>query len=186
MSTESVAPAPAEQPAEQPTPKKKAGIGKRILTYIVGLIVAGVVFYGFNYFTSDVAQAKVGDCASITGTSTSPEYKAVDCAAAEANYTIAKSGGTSESCGDTYDEYTQTQRRGPKTKLCLAPLYVEGKCYGENTGGVGAKAVECGGGAEALKVTKVVKDTAAPSCAEGEQALTYPEVKLHYCVGAPA
>ena len=31
--------APAEQPVEQPAPKK-AGIGKRILTYIVGLIVA--------------------------------------------------------------------------------------------------------------------------------------------------
>lgn len=181
MSTESAAPAPA--PAPQPEPKK-AGIGKRILTYIVGLIVVGGAIYAFNYFTSDVAQAKVGDCASITGTSTSPEYKAIDCSSAEANYSIAKTGGTDASCGDSYDEYTQTQRRGPKTKLCLAPLLVEGKCYGENTGGVGMKAVECGDSAT-FKVTKAAKDT-APQCGEGEQAMAYPEVKLHYCVGAPA
>ncbi|MFI6101813.1 hypothetical protein ACIA8G_40220 [Lentzea sp. NPDC051213] len=179
--TESAAPVPAEQ---QPAPKK-ASIGKRILTYVVGLIVAGVAIYGFNYFTSDVAQAKVGDCASITGTSASPEYKQVDCGAADANYTVAKAGGTSEVCGDNYDEYTQTQRRGPKTKLCLAPLYAEGKCYGDNIGGVGAKAVTCNDTA-AFKVTKVVKDAAAPQCPETEEVRTFPEAKLHYCVGAPA
>jgi hypothetical protein len=181
MTTESAAPAPAQEP----TPKKKAGIGKRILTYVVGLIVAGVAIYGFNYFTSDVAQAKAGDCASITGTSTSPEYKPVDCAAAEANYVVAKAGGTNEVCGSSYDEYTQSQRRGPKTKLCLAPIYVEGKCYGKDAGGSSVKAVECTGSA-AFKVTKVVKDAAAPQCPVGEEVRSYPEAKLQYCLGAPA
>ena len=126
-----------------------------------------------------------GTARAITGTSTSPEYKPVDCGAAEANYTVAKAGGTSESCGDSYDEYTQTQRRGPKTKLCLAPLFAEGKCYGDNTDGAGAKAVECTGSA-AFKVTKVVKDAAAPQCTEAEEVRSFPEAKLHYCVGAPA
>jgi hypothetical protein len=182
--TESASPAHAPEPTQEPAPKKSS-IGKRILTYVVGLIVVGGAFYAFNYFSSDVAQAKVGDCAAITGTSTKPEYKQVDCGVAEANYTVAKAGGTSDVCGDGYDEYTQTQRRGPKTKLCLAPLLAEGKCYGENTGGIGLKAVECSG-AGAMKVTKVVKEAAAPQCAEGEQALPYPEVKLNYCVGAPA
>lgn len=179
--TESATPAPAEQ---QPEPKK-AGIGKRILTYIVGLIVVGGAFYAFNYFTSDVAQAKVGDCASVTGTSASPEYKQVDCAAAEANYTVGKSGALNEACPGKYDEYTQSQRRGPKTKLCLAPLLAEGKCYDDNTAGIGAKVVECSGTA-AFKVTKVVKDAAAPQCAQGEDPQSFPEAKLHYCLGAPA
>lgn len=178
MSTESVAPAP------QPEPKKKS-IGKKILGYIVALIVGGVVIYGFNYFTSDVAQAKPGDCAAISGTSTSPEYKPVECTAAEANFTVAKAGGTSEVCPDNYAEYTQSQRRGPKTKLCLAPLYVEGKCYGEATGGATDKAVECTGTAK-FKVTKVVKDAAAPQCPEGEEVRSFPEAKLNYCVAPPA
>ncbi|MFS8099994.1 hypothetical protein LFM09_22975 [Lentzea alba] len=184
MSTEPVAPAPAQEQAPV-EPKKKSSIGKKILTYVVGLVVAGAAIYAFNYFTSDVAQAKVGDCASVTGTSTSPEYKPVDCAAAEANYVVGKAGGTNEACGENYDEYTQSQRRGPKTKLCLAPLYAEGKCFDEAVGGVGAKAVECSGSA-AFKVTKVVKDTAAPQCAAEEQAASFPEAKLHYCLGAPA
>ncbi|MDX3658334.1 hypothetical protein PV646_13585 [Streptomyces sp. ID05-26A] len=182
--TESASPASAPEPTQEPAPKKSS-IGKRILTYVVGLIVVGGAFYAFNYFSSDVAQAKVGDCAAVSGTSTAPEYKAVDCGAADANYTIGKTGGTSEVCGNGYDEYTQTQRRGPKTKLCLAPLLAEGKCYAENVGGVGAKAVECNESA-AFKVTKVVKDSAAPQCPEGEEAQSFPEAKLHYCVGAPA
>ncbi|MDX8051207.1 hypothetical protein SK571_17610 [Lentzea sp. BCCO 10_0798] len=182
--TESASPASAPEPTQEPAPKKSS-IGKRILTYIVGLIVVGGAFYAFNYFSSDVAQAKVGDCAVVSGTSTSPEYKPVDCGAADANYTVGKAGGTSEVCGKGYDEYTQSQRRGPKTKLCLAPLLSEGKCYAENTGGVGAKAVECTESA-AFKVTKVVKDTAAPQCVEGEEPQSFPEAKLHYCLGAPA
>ncbi|MFD5829189.1 hypothetical protein [Lentzea sp. NPDC060358] len=185
--TESASPAPSQQPApaEQQPEQKKPSILKRILTYVVGLIVVAGAVYAFNYFTSDVAQAKVGDCASITGTSTSPEYKQVDCGAAEANYSVAKAGGTGEVCGENYDEYTQTQRRGPKTKLCLAPIFAEGKCYSENTGGVGLKVAECTSSA-VFKVTKAGKDGAAPQCAEGELALAYPEVKLNYCTGAPA
>lgn len=180
MSTESAAPAPAPQPAQ-----KKGGIGKKILGYIVALIVGGIAIYGFNYFTSDVAQAKAGDCAAVSGTSTSPEYKPVECTAAEANFTVAKAGGTSEVCADGYAEYTQTQRRGPKTKLCLAPLYVEGKCYGADAGGATDKAVECTSTAK-FKVTKVVKDAAAPQCAEAEEVRSFPEAKLNYCVATPA
>jgi hypothetical protein len=188
--TESASPAPAEQPAQQqqqqPAPSKAAGIGKRILTYIVGLIVVGAAFYAFNYFTSDAAQAKVGDCASVTGTTNKPEFKVVDCGSAEAGYTVGKSLGLNESCGnESYSELTESARRGPKTKLCIAPVYAEGKCYSASSTSMDVKAVDCAG-SDVLKVSKVVKDAAAPQCAEGETALTYPELKLNYCVGAPA
>lgn len=182
MTTESAAPAPAQEP----TPKKKAGIGKRILTYVVGLIVAGAAIYGFNYLTSDVAQAKVGDCASVTGSTSSPEYKVVDCTSTEAGYMIGKSLSLNESCGnDSYSELTESGRRGPKTKLCIAQLFAEGKCYSTSAATMDVKAVDCSGSG-VIKVTKVVKEAAAPQCAEGEQALTYPELKLHYCAGLPA
>ena len=46
--TESASPAPAPEPTQEPAPKKSS-IGKRILTYIVGLIVVGGAFYAFNY-----------------------------------------------------------------------------------------------------------------------------------------
>lgn len=183
MSTEPVASAPAQEQAPAP---KKSGIGKRILTYIVGLIVVGAGVYAFNYFTSDVARAKAGDCASVTGTTSSPQYKVVDCTSAEASYTIGKSLALNEACGnDSYSELTESARRGPKTKLCLAPLYAEGKCYSDSATSMDVKAVECAG-ADVFKVSKVVKEAAAPQCAEGEQALTYPELKLNYCLGLPA
>ena len=181
MSTESAAPAPAPQPEA-----KKPGILKKILGYVVGLVVAVGVIYAFNYFTSDEAQAKVGDCAHITGTSNNPTYKAVDCTAAEANYVVGQSfGSLSEKCKDAYVEYTHSQRRGPKTKLCLAPVLAEGTCYADDGANVNPKVVGCTETAE-FKVTKVVKDTAAPDCAKGEKAFAFPEAKLNYCLGAPA
>lgn len=180
MSTESAAPAPAPQPAQ-----KKGGIGKKILGYIVALIVGGIAIYGFNYFTSDAAQAKAGDCASVTGTETSPVYKAVACSSAEANHVVGKAGSLSEVCGGDYLEYTQTQRRGPSSKVCLAPLLEEGKCYSASGADVAAKVAECAG-SNVIKVTKAVKTAAPLECAQGEKAYAYPEAKLNYCFGAPA
>ncbi|MEU3648927.1 hypothetical protein AB0E59_36520 [Lentzea sp. NPDC034063] len=183
--TESASPASAPEPTQEPAPKKSS-VGKRILTYIVGLIVVGGALYAFNYFTSDAAQSKVGDCASVTGTTSAPEYKVVDCGSAEATYTIGKTLGLNESCANEgYSEYSEGSRRGPKTKLCIAPLYAEGKCYDANATSMDVKAIDCSG-AGAIKVTKVVKDAAAPQCAEGEVAFAFPEVKLNYCVGTPA
>ncbi|ANZ36627.1 hypothetical protein BBK82_11675 [Lentzea guizhouensis] len=181
MSTESVAPAPAPQPEA-----KKPSVLKKILGYVVGLIVAAGAIYAFNYFSSDEAQAKVGDCANITGTSNNPTYKAVDCTSAEANYVVGQAfGSLSEPCKGDYVEYTHSQRRGPKTKLCLAPVLAEGTCYGEDGDNVNPKVVGCTETAT-FKVTKAVKDAAVPECAEGEKAFAFPEAKLNYCLGAPA
>ncbi|MET9232308.1 hypothetical protein [Lentzea sp. NPDC003310] len=183
--TESASPASAPEPTKESAPKK-ASIGKRILTYIVGLIVVGGAFYAFNYFTSDVAQAKVGDCAVVSGPTTAPEYKVVDCGSADATYTIGKTLAANESCANnSYAEISQKVKRGPSTRLCIAPLFAEGKCYDEAATTMDVKAVDCSV-STAMKVTKVVKEAAAPQCAEGESAYTYPEVKLNYCVGAPA
>ncbi|MFD1146371.1 LppU/SCO3897 family protein [Saccharothrix hoggarensis] len=180
------APPPSVQQGQAlpPEPKKKKGVLARILTAIIGIVVAGVVVYGINYFTSDAAQSKAGDCASLTGTATKPEFKTVDCGAAEANYTIGKVlGSTTESCNGAYDEYTETARRGPDSKLCLVPNLVEGSCYElENTSKMGYPAVDCGtsGAYKLVKQLKGTEDEAA--CTDGAP-LTYPEPKLTLCFG---
>lgn len=175
----------APQPGQVPPAPKKKGVVARILTAIIGLVVAGVVVYGINYFTSDAAQSKAGDCASLTGTSTKPDFKTVDCGTAEANYTIGKVLGLNESCGGYYDEYTETARRGPDTKVCLVPNMTEGSCYDvENSTSMGYPAVDCGK-AGVFKLVKLVKGSADESACADSVPLTYEEPKTTFCF-APA
>ncbi|MCC8247885.1 LppU/SCO3897 family protein [Saccharothrix luteola] len=173
--------APQGQPIP-PAPKKK-GIVARILTAIIGIAVAGVVVYGINYFTSDAAQSKAGDCASVTGTNTKPEFKTVDCGSAEANYTIGQvlDSTTAKCASEYYDEYTETARRGPDSKLCLVPNLVEGSCYDlDSTTQMGYPAVDCGK-AGTVKLVKLIKGSADESaCGEGAP-LTFPEPKTTLC-----
>lgn len=168
--------------AEQipPAPKKKS-VFVRILAAIAGLVVAGVVIYGFNYLTSDAAQSKAGDCASLTGTTTKPEFKTVDCGSAEANYTVGRVlGSPGESCGGAYDEYSETARRGPDSKLCLVPNMVEGKCYQLEGNEMGYKSVDCTESG-AFKLVEQVKDAGDDSACTDALPLSYPESKLTLC-----
>jgi hypothetical protein len=171
----------APQPGQIPPEPKKRGIVSRILTAVIGLVVAGVVVYGINYFTSDAAQSKAGDCASLTGTTTSPDFKTVDCGSAEANYTIGKVlGSLSESCGENYDEYTESARRGPDSKLCLVPNLVEGSCYEDSGTQMGYPAVDCSKSG-ALKLVKLVKGSVDESACGDAVPLTYAEPKTTFC-----
>ncbi|MEV0680932.1 hypothetical protein AB0I60_30895 [Actinosynnema sp. NPDC050436] len=182
-------PAPPQQHPQQqePAAPKKKSLVVRILTYVAGLVVAGLVIYGFNYFTSDAAQTKAGDCASLSGTRTKPEFKTVGCDAAEANYTVGKVlGSLSESCGGQYyDEYTETARRGPDSKLCLVPNLAEGKCYElDNSTNVGYPVVDCGKSGVA-KLTNVVKGSDDESACGDGAPIAFSEPKITYCF-APA
>jgi hypothetical protein len=169
-------PAPEQQPAP-----KKPGLLKRILGVVVGLIVAAGAVYAFNYFSSDAAQTKAGDCASITGTAAKPEFSTVGCDAPEANYVVGKVlGSNTESCGENYDEYTETASRGPDSKLCLMPKLVSGKCHDISGGSMGYPVVECSASG-AVQVTTV---NAEAECAEGE-VLAYTEPKTIYCLAPP-
>jgi len=181
---------PGGQPLPPPPPyqPKKKGVFARIGIYIVGLVVVGVGIFAFNYFTSDAAQAKAGDCANVTGTTSEPNFKTVDCGSPEANYVIGKTLKTSESCPgkESYDEYIETQRRGPSTKLCLMPKLEQGACYPDTkTNAMGYPKGTCKSGE--IKVTKVVtgkaEETACPS-SETSGALTFPEPATTYCIEA--
>ncbi|MEU4739704.1 hypothetical protein AB0G02_04455 [Actinosynnema sp. NPDC023658] len=172
----------APQPGQVPPEPKKKGVVARILTAVIGIVVAGVVVYGINYFTSDAAQSKAGDCASLTGTTTKPDFKTVDCGTPEANYTVAKVlGSTGESCGGYYDEYTETASRGPDSKICLIPNMTEGSCYElESTTQMGYPSVDCGKSG-AYKLVKQVKGTEDESLCTDGAPLTFPEPKLTLC-----
>ncbi|MBB5956554.1 hypothetical protein FHS29_003140 [Saccharothrix tamanrassetensis] len=188
MSTDAPAPnpnfPPAPQQHQEPEAPKKKSLVVRILTAVAGLLVAGLVIYGFNYFTSDAAQSKAGECASLTGTSTKPDFKTVDCGSAEANYTIAKVlDSTSGKCdGQYYDQYTETARRGPDSKLCLIPTFKEGSCYEltSSTTTMGYPPVDCGK-AEVLKLVKHVKGSDDESACGDGMALAFPEPKQAFC-----
>jgi hypothetical protein len=175
----------APQPQQIPPAPKKKGIVARILTAIIGLAVAGGVYYGINYLTSDAAQSKAGDCASVTGPRTSPEFKTVDCGSSEANYTIGKALELNQSCGsDSYEEYTETASRGPDTKLCLVPILVEGTCYDMETATqADYKAVDCGAPG-AVKVVKLVKGSDDESVCADSTPFTVPEPKTTFCLAA--
>jgi hypothetical protein len=179
-------PGQGQWPSPMPAPKpKKKGI-PRWLVSLIALVVVGGGFYAFNYFTSDVAQAKAGDCAHVTGTTTKPDYKAVPCDSADANYRVGKTmSSTTASCGGQfYDEFTQTARRGPDTKLCLIPNWIEGNCYQikEHSLDMGYPKVECSA-ADAVKIEKVVNKVDEAACAKQAVPAVFPEPPTTICLG---
>ncbi|MBP2326143.1 putative low-complexity protein [Kibdelosporangium banguiense] len=178
---------PAPPQASEPQPAKKKGLPKWLVGIIAVIVVGGGV-YAFNYFSSDVAQAKAGDCAKVTGTQSKPEYASVACNSADANVIVGKAlSSTTESCGsETYLEFTQTARRGPDTKLCLVPKFEEGQCYKMDAGdSVAITKQACG--ADNIKITKVITGKADEAqCGEGTKGLPIPEPATTYCLAPGA
>jgi hypothetical protein len=182
MSTELPAPPQAAQP---PAPQKKSGgTVRKILVSIVGLVVVAGAVYAFNYFTSDVAQAKAGDCGKVTGTESKPDYTTVGCDSADANVTVGKAmTNTAESCGEgDYLEFTMSASRGPDAKLCLIPKLEEGQCYPLDTGdSVEFPKQACS--ADNVKVAKIVKGTAdQAACGETGAGLVFSEPATTFCL----
>jgi hypothetical protein len=174
-------PPPPGYSAMQPQPKRRGRFPRWLIT-IIAIVVVGGGVYAFNYFTSDVAQAKVGDCAHVSGTKSKPDYKAVACDSADANYIVAKSlSSTSSSCGGTYDEYIESGGRGPSTKLCLMPNWAEGNCYNLNDeANMGYPKIDCKPGT--IKIVKIIKGSANESaCPEGAGGFTFPEPPTTIC-----
>lgn len=76
----------APESAPEPSKAKQAGksIGKRILGYIVVLVVVGGAGLAWKYFSGDVSTAKVGDCITETVKADASDAKVVDCTKPEA------------------------------------------------------------------------------------------------------
>jgi hypothetical protein len=173
---------PQQQPAPQPEPQRKKGFPRWIIS-VIALIVVGGGVYAYNYFTSDAAQAKAGDCAHLSGSESSPNFESVPCDAANATHIVGKSlSSNSDSCNGPYDEFTQTARRGPDAKLCLMPNFAEGNCYQLDGPSMDYPKVDCATDGS-VKVSKLVKgksDEAA--CGTAGKAFAFPEPPTTYCL----
>lgn len=187
---------------QQPGPSKKGGAGKIIGPVVAFVLVVGGVILVRSLIGDDIdsltgPSAKAGDCASVTGTTSSPKYKKVDCTSSEANYVIAKAmNSTSEACpGKEYAEYAESGRRGFPLKLCLVEKLEEGRCYEKRparTNMEGMKIVDCSKGNDEFTVQKVIKvekvvKSATAECG-GATPLSYaePAPGITYCLSAPA
>jgi hypothetical protein len=187
MSADVSTPPPAPQgPGQQgqPAPRKK-GVPKWLIS-IIALVVIGGGVYAYNYFTNDVAQAKAGDCAKITGEKNSPNYEAIGCDSGSATHVVGKVlANTSDSCSEPYASFTMTARRGPDAKLCLLPKWNEGECYKEDTSASEFAKIDCATPTdETLKVVKIVQGKADPAACEGEAIvpLSFPEPPITMCL----
>ncbi|MEV6240571.1 hypothetical protein [Lentzea sp. NPDC051838] len=158
----------------------KTSLWKRVLTYGVTLVVAAVAIYGISEFLTPVQPPKQGDCASLTGDT--GRYEALNCSE-NANFVVEGTVAAAQSCPNTEDwSWVPVRRIDPKVRFCLAPLYDVGECYPDAKSGYDLDPVDCGD-QDAFKVTKAARDAPAPSCGPGEQARSYPDVKLFYCLG---
>jgi hypothetical protein len=135
--------------------------------------------------TSALPQAKVGDCAKVSGASFNIKYEPVPCDGGH-NYTVSKVlGSQSEKCGEDRDSYTKYHGySGRKSvNLCLIPVFADGQCYNFTAASLNAEfqTAPCGG-LQVVKV-KVLTDTVdKAACGESPAlALAYPEIKTTYC-----
>ncbi len=179
-------PGQGQWPQAAVQPKRKRGFPRWLIS-LIAIVVVGVGVYAFNYFTSDVAQAKAGDCAHVSGTESKPDYKKVDCGSAEVTHTVGKAlSSTSSTCGGDYDEFTLTGRNAPSTKLCLVPKLSEGACYDMASTDMSYPKTDCGkGGSKVVKVTKVDSAKADEKlCGDDGLAMTFPEPPTTICLGA--
>lgn len=191
----SYGPPPGQPMPYAPPPKSGGAAGK-----IVGGIFLAVVLVGGFLIVKGVVggsepSAKPGDCANVTGTTGSPNYKKVDCSSSEANYIIAKaSKNTSEACpSKDYAEYRESGRRRSSLKLCLVEKWEEGKCYEDQAVGIsmsGAKVVDCSKGqnkfatTKAFKVDKMVKAATAECGKSTAMSYAEPAPGITYCISA--
>ncbi|WP_144121881.1 LppU/SCO3897 family protein [Catellatospora sichuanensis] len=89
---------PAVQETAEPSKAKSAAAsaGKKILGYVVGLVVLGGGYLGWQYLSGDLAIAKVGDC--VNDFKVVDDAKVVDCTSADAaNKVVGVIDGVSES-----------------------------------------------------------------------------------------
>ncbi|QUQ69509.1 LppU/SCO3897 family protein [Kutzneria sp. CA-103260] len=188
-------PQPFPQAPMGTPPKKRrrllASIGGAIGVIVVVLIVRVVIGLGVGTAVNsadDAHNTAVGDCASVTGTTTKPNYDKVDCGSGKENYIVGMVIKPSESCPDKggYDEYYEDGTLN-NVKLCLAPVLADGKCYDLNSSGpdMGYSPQACSSTNFQVKVIKDKADkNACGDAAAG--ALAYDPLKLTYCLSQPS
>lgn len=177
-----------QAPATQLPPEKKGGAAKRVVVSILAFLVVAGGIYAVKYFMSDAANAKAGECVSISQEGGDKvNVDGVDCGDQKATYKVGKVLETDTgTCpeGGVYDEVTPASSVGSGYKLCLMPNFVEGACYTPDETGAVFNKTECKG-ADSIKIAKVINgSTDTAECPEGA-GMAYPEPAVTFCL-APA
>ncbi|HEX7308682.1 LppU/SCO3897 family protein [Lentzea sp.] len=157
----------------------RTSLRKRIATYAATLVVAAVAIYGMTEFLTPVRKPAQGDCANVTGDVAQPDFDAVTCGSAGANYVVTGTVAKSASCTGSFTDMVPGRAQDPDVRICLVPLWTEGACYPVDSGRMELQPVDCA--ADAFKVTRVSKDVPGPPCAAGEERFSFPGVTLTYC-----
>jgi hypothetical protein len=177
------------------TPPKKsrkllASIGGVVGAIVVVLIVRFVIGLGVGTAVSsadDAHNTSVGECASVTGTTSKPQYDKVDCGSGKENYTVGVVLKSTETCPEGYDEYYEEGTLN-NVKLCLAPVLADGKCYNFQSVSqteMGYKDIPCTDPqASQVKLMKGAQDSSG--CQDPKHALVYAPIKTVYCVLEPS
>lgn len=200
-------PMPGNVPPGGPQPFPQAPVGKpkkgrRILASVfsvVGVIVVYIIIrvvlsLGVGTAVSsadDAHNTNVGDCASVTGTTSKPNYEKVDCGSGKDNYQVGMVIKASDKCPDDggYDTYYEEGTLN-NVKLCLAPILADGKCYNLVSASgteMGYPAIACtDASAIQIKVVKGKADHGACEDPDPQHSLVYDPLKLTYCMSQPS
>ncbi len=165
--------------------------------FVVLAAVAGFVFYGLatapepgegrvEAATENLPTRTTGPDDPVVGECVRVEGKVITrvggCAKGTHNHVVAdvKRGG--EDCGaaSTKDQYVRYIYSG-SIGLCLAPVYVDGQCYG--TAPVSGNGDIPNLGCDRLGAlrARVLTDTAGACTPEERDRLVYPEIRTTYC-----
>jgi hypothetical protein len=167
-----------------------ASVGSVVGVIVVYIIIRVVLSVGVGTAVSsadDAHNTNVGDCASVTGTTSKPKYDKVDCGAGTANYQVGVVLKPTDTCPKGYDEYYEEGTLN-NVKLCLAAVLTDGKCYDFDTTGateMGYKDIPCTD-PKATQVKTMKGATDSKGCPDPDRALVYAPLKIVYCAVAPS
>lgn len=124
---------PPAAPAGGAPVKPSKTIAVRLLSVLVAVAVAIGVYLFFNR-GSDAANASVGDCLKVQGSSTvgNPKTDPIACTDPAALFVVTDTGDKNLSCDKyevTYQEYSGDDRSDVRGQLCLRPNFTVGGCY---------------------------------------------------------
>lgn len=183
-------PAP-ETPGAPAKPSKTIAI--RLLSALVAVAVA-IGVYLFFHRSSAAANASVGECLKVQGSTTvgSPKTDPIACTDPAALFVVTDTGDENLSCekGETtYQEYSDKDSKDVKRQLCLRPNFTVGGCFVEEATEKDLPQVGDCTSLQSDAKFKVVKiDTAssdASKCDDPDLTYSYPKRNLVVCFAQP-
>lgn len=139
--------------------KKFAGIG-------IAIVIA-LGWWGFSTWKAKADAPEVGDCVTVSGSSTDAEVETADCGGADVLYKVMSDDGK---CDETEVSYTVEVRGSDAVNLCLDWAVEEGDCV--KIGGSIDEKVDCAENKGDTTVWTIVAvgDSAKDACPKKSQA----------------